>query len=82
MPQAPSQEATRNEKPEKAPENSAISKAQDYSLKRWAALTRYLDHGEIPLDNDQVENRIRPWALGCKTGYSLAPYVVLNERRL
>jgi len=51
---------------QKVPENSAISKALDYSLKRWVALTRYLDDGEIPIDNNQVENRIRPWALGRK----------------
>lgn len=51
---------------QKVPENSAISKALDYSLKRWTALMRYLDDGEIPIDNNQVENRIRPWALGRK----------------
>lgn len=51
---------------QKVPENSAISKALDYSLKRWVALTRYLNDGEIPIDNNQVENRIRPWALGRK----------------
>lgn len=28
-----------------APEDSAISRALDYSLKRWAALSRYLDDG-------------------------------------
>ncbi|ROL65706.1 hypothetical protein BLX41_25505 [Pseudomonas protegens] len=31
-----------------APEGSAISKALDYSLKRWAALSRYLDDGADP----------------------------------
>ena len=36
----------------------------DYSLKRWAALTRYLDDGGLPIDNNRVENLIRPWALG------------------
>lgn len=51
---------------QKVPENSAIAKALDYSLKRWTALMRYLDDGEIPIDNNQVENRIRPWALGRK----------------
>ncbi len=35
-----------------------------YSLKRWVALTRYLDHGAVPIDNNPVENTIRPWALG------------------
>ncbi len=40
------------------------AKAIDYSLKRWAALVRYLDDGHLPIDNNWVENQIRPWALG------------------
>jgi len=48
------------------PEGSAISKALDYSLKRWAALSRYLDAGAGPIDNNWAENQIRPWALGRK----------------
>ena len=49
---------------ELVPEGSAIAKALDYSLKRWVALTRYLDDGAVPIDNNAVENQIRPWALG------------------
>src|SRR5262249_51038917 len=45
-------------------EGSAIAKALDYSLKRWEALTRYLDDGNVPIDNNWVENQIRPWAIG------------------
>jgi transposase len=48
---------------ERVPEGSAIMKALDYSLKRWAALTRYLDDGSVPIDNNWVENQIRPWAI-------------------
>jgi hypothetical protein len=44
----------------------ATAKAIDYSLSRWAVLTRYLDNGEIPIDNNAVENAIRPLALGRK----------------
>ncbi|QXI18872.1 IS66 family transposase [Pseudomonas hamedanensis] len=51
---------------ELVPEGSAISRALDYSLKRWAALSRYLDDGAIPIDNNWCENQIRPWALGRK----------------
>ena len=40
------------------------TKAIDYSLGRWAALTRYLDDGDLPIDNNHIENRIRPVALG------------------
>ena len=43
---------------------TATAKAIDYSLKRWAALTRYLEDGNVPIDNNWVENQIRPWALG------------------
>jgi transposase len=46
------------------PDGSATAKAIAYSLGRWAALTRYLDDGELPIDNNHVENRIRPVALG------------------
>ncbi len=48
----------------KVPDGSAIAKAIDYSLGRWAALTRYLDDGDLPADNNWVENQIRPIAIG------------------
>ena len=44
----------------------AIAKALDYSLKRWPALSRYLDDGAVPIDNNHIEQQIRPWALGRK----------------
>lgn len=47
-------------------DGSAISKALDYSLKCWTALSRYLDDGALPIDNSWAENQIRPWALGRK----------------
>ena len=49
---------------QKIPDGSATAKAIDYSLNRWAALTRFLDDGELPIDNNWVENQIRPIALG------------------
>ena len=49
---------------QKVPPGSATAKAMDYSLTRWAALTRYLDDGELPADNNWVENQIRPIAIG------------------
>ena len=51
---------------QKVPNGSASAKAIDYSLKRWAALTRYLSDGQIPIDNNWIENQIRPIALGRK----------------
>ena len=49
---------------QKVPPGSATAKAMDYSLGRWPALTRYLDDGELPADNNWVENQIRPIAVG------------------
>ena len=48
----------------KIPDGSATARAIDYSLNRWAALTRFLDDGQLPVDNNWVENRIRPIAQG------------------
>ena len=49
---------------QKVPEGSATAKAIDYSLKRWKALTRFIDDGDLPADNNWVENQIRPIAIG------------------
>jgi transposase len=46
------------------PDGSATAKAIKYSLGRWAALVRYIDDGDLPIDNNHIENRIRPVALG------------------
>jgi transposase len=46
------------------PPGSATIKAIDYSLKRWAELTRFVDDGDVPISNNWVENQIRPIALG------------------
>ena len=50
----------------KVPEGTGIARALDYSLKRWGALARYLDDGRLPIDNNWIENQIRPIALGRK----------------
>lgn len=42
------------------------AKAIDYSLKRWEALSRYATDGRLPIDNNPVENTIRPIAIGKK----------------
>ncbi|MBA3774616.1 MAG: IS66 family transposase [Ramlibacter sp.] len=49
---------------QKVPPGSATARAMDYSLTRWNALTRYLDDGDLPADNNWVENQIRPIAIG------------------
>ena len=60
----------------KVPDGSATAKALDYSLKHWTALTRNLLDGDVPVDNNHLENQIRPWAMGRRawlfTGSELA----------
>jgi len=51
---------------QQVPNGSATAKAIDYSLRRWAALIHYLDDGQVPIDNNWIENRIRPIATGRK----------------
>lgn len=46
--------------------NSKTAQAMDHTLKRWDALVRYVDDGRYPIDNNPVENAIRPVALGRK----------------
>jgi transposase len=47
-------------------DSSALARAIDYSLKRWPAILRYAASGHLPIDNNPVENAIRPIALGKK----------------
>jgi transposase len=42
------------------------AKAMDYTLRRWAALTLHLEDAHLPIDNNAVENAMRPMALGRK----------------
>jgi transposase len=44
----------------------AIAQAIDYSLNHWEALTRHLHDGAVPIDNNHLEQRIKPWKLGAK----------------
>jgi hypothetical protein len=46
--------------------SSAIGKAIAYTLNHWQGLTRYTVHGYLQIDNNPVENLIRPLALGRK----------------
>src|SRR5574343_472480 len=48
------------------PNGSGTARAMDYSLKRWTALAHYIDDGQVPIDNNWIENRIRPIATGRK----------------
>ncbi|MHB1948134.1 MAG: IS66 family transposase [Gammaproteobacteria bacterium] len=50
----------------KVPKQHQIGKAIYYTLNNWEALTRYLNDGRIEIDNNKIENLIRPLALGRK----------------
>ena len=47
-------------------DGSGTAKALDHAIKRWPALMRYAESGSLPIDNNPVENAIRPIAIGKK----------------
>ena len=49
---------------QQVPDGTATARALDYSLRRWAALTRFLEDGRLPVDNNHLEGQIRPIAVG------------------
>jgi len=48
------------------PPKSAIGVAMAYTLNLWPWLTRYIDDGRFHIDNNLIENSIRPVVLGRK----------------
>lgn len=50
----------------RVPDGSAVARAIDYSLNAWGALTAHLQDGQVPVDNNHIENLMRPWAMGRK----------------
>ena len=53
------------EQPRTLPQ-SDFGKAISYTLERWDMLTEYLEHPALEIDNNLVENAIRPTAIGKK----------------
>jgi transposase len=45
---------------------SLIGKAIEYCTKLWSSLMTYLENGNYQIDNNAIENKIRPVALGRK----------------
>ncbi len=43
-----------------------LAAACDYSLNHWGYLSAYLEHGRVEIDNNGMENAIRPTAVGKK----------------
>jgi transposase len=50
----------------KLPPQSQLGKALGYAHREWTYLIRYLDDGRLSIDNNMVENAIRPFAIGRK----------------
>jgi transposase len=48
------------------PAKSLLGKALNYTLSQWPRLIRYLDDGILKMDNNLVENDIRPFVVGRK----------------
>ena len=63
---------------QKMPDGSGTAKALDCSLKCWEALTRYLDEGNVPIDNNWVGNQIRP--LGARSNWLFADSLRSGQR--
>lgn len=48
------------------PPGTPLGKAVHYALGEWPKLEVYLEDGRIPIDNNMVENAIRPFVVGRK----------------
>lgn len=46
------------------PPQSALGKALSYTHNQWKKLVLHLEHGDVPVHNNYVENIIRPFAQG------------------
>jgi len=57
-----------------------LGSAIDYALKRWEALTRFVDDGVLEIDCNLVENSIRPSAIG-KKNFLFVGHPEAGERR-
>jgi len=55
-----------NKESVKVTPKSPIGKAISYLLARWEKFTKYTDYGKVEIDNNIIENAIRPLALGRK----------------
>lgn len=61
------------------PESSALGKAITYALKRQVTLSRFLENGALPLDNNRSERAIRPVVMG-RSNWLFAGSAAAGER--
>lgn len=58
----------------KIPPRSLLGKAFNYTLSQWPRLIKYLDNGLVKMDNNLIENAIRPFVIGRKNWlFSVTP---------
>ena len=55
-----------NETAPGVPSKSALGAALFYTIHQWSYLYEYINHGAVEIDNNWIENQIRPFALGRK----------------
>ena len=48
------------------PKQSALGKALNYLHRQWPTLIVYVEHGDLRIDNNWIENAIRPFVVGRK----------------
>jgi len=48
------------------PPKSALGEAIGYSLGQWDKLVRYIEHGQLQIDNNRVERAVKPFVIGRK----------------
>jgi transposase len=48
------------------PPGTALGKALGYLHQQWPRLIRYIERGDLPMDNNAAENAIRPFVVGRK----------------
>lgn len=55
-----------DKKASQVPPKSLLGNAVSYTLSEWSKLIEYINFGIIPIDNNMVENAIRPFVIGRK----------------
>jgi transposase len=48
------------------PPTSAVGKAIAYTLKQWPKLVRYIEYGQLNIDNNRAERAVKPFVIGRK----------------
>ncbi len=58
----------------KVPPQFLLGKALNYMANQWSLIAEYVNNGIVPMDNNLVENAIRPFAIGRKNfSFSVTP---------